>query len=79
MKEIDEKDVISRLKQEREDMQKQMVNLNIQAKAIDEQMSRLQFELAKKQGVIDEFEKLFSVKPEQPKTEKPLGINDKVQ
>ena len=79
MKEIDEKDVISRLKQEREDMQKQMGNLSIQAKAIDEQMNRLQFELAKKQGAIDEFEKLFNVKPEQPKTEKPLGINDKVQ
>ena len=79
MKEIDEKDVMSRLKQEREDMQKQMGNLSIQAKSIDEQMSRLQFELAKKQGAIDEFEKLFSVKPEQPKTEKPLGTNDKVQ
>ena len=79
MKEIDEKDVMSRLKQEREDMQKQMANLNIQAKTLDEQMNRLQFELAKKQGAIDEFEKLFNVKPEQPKTEKPLGTNDKVQ
>ena len=79
MKEIDEKDVMSRLKQEREDMQKQMGNLSIQAKTIDEQMNRLQFELAKKQGAIDEFEKLFNVKPEQPKTEKPLGTNDKVQ
>jgi len=78
MKEIDEKVVIGKLKQEFEDMRKQMGNLNIQAKAIDEQMNRLQFELAKKQGAIDEFEKLFLV-AEQKTTEKSLGNDKKVQ
>ena len=78
MREIDEKDVIGKLKQERENMQRDFANLQVQAKAIDEQISRLQFELAKKQGAIDEFEKLFLV-IEQKSTEKSLGKDDKVQ
>lgn len=72
MKEIDEKGVIATLKAEREEMQKQMANFQIQAKAIDEQANRLQFELAKKQGAIEEFEKLMIPK-KQETTDKPLG------
>jgi len=78
MKEIDEKGVIGKLMQEREDMYKQVTKLQIQADAINEQIGRLRFELTKKQGAIDEFEKLFLV-IEQKSTEKSLGKDDKVQ
>jgi len=78
MKEIDEKGVIGKLMQEREDMYKQVTKLQIQADAINEQIGRLRFELTKKQGAIDEFEKLFLV-IEQKSTEKSLGKDVKVQ
>ena len=78
MKEIDEKGVIGKLMQEREDMYKQVTKLQIQADAINEQIGRLQFELTKKQGAIDEFEKLFLI-IEQKSTEKSLGKDVKVQ
>ena len=82
MKEIDEKGVIEQLKNEREEMQKQFAMLQIQAKAIDEQMNRLQFDMAKKQGAVEDFERLvLGKKPEseQEKTDLPLGSDEKSQ
>ena len=82
MKEIDEKGVIEQLKTEREKMQKQMADFQIQARAIEEQINRLQFDLAKKQGAVEDFERLvLGKKPEseQKKTDLPLGKDEKSQ
>lgn len=82
MKEIDEKGVIEQLKTEREKMQKQMADFQIQARAIEEQINRLQFDLAKKQGAVEDFERLvLGKKPEseQEKTDLPLGSDEKSQ
>jgi len=80
MKEIDEKGVIAQLKGELVGLQKKMGNLQGQARDIDEHINRLQFDLAKKQGAIEEFERLVLGKnPKQETPEKPLVKEEKKQ
>jgi len=64
MIEINEQKIIKQLKKEFD--------------SISENINRLEFELVKKQGAIDEFEKLFFVN-KQEKTEKSLGKDGIIQ
>ncbi len=74
MKEIDEKGIIETLKKEREDLSKKAFELNVEIKAKEEQRGRLQFDMAKKQGAIEDFERLvLGIKPkDKVVSEKPI-------